>query len=28
VPVTKVSYGPKEIAISHDQWLVVVTVIV
>jgi hypothetical protein len=28
MPVTKVPYGPKETAISHDRWLVVVTVFV
>jgi hypothetical protein len=28
VPVTKVLCGPREIAISRDQWLVVVTVVV
>jgi hypothetical protein len=28
VPVTKVLCGAKEIAISHDRWLVVVTVVV
>jgi hypothetical protein len=28
MPVTKVPYGPREIAISHDRWLVVVTVVV
>jgi uncharacterized membrane protein len=28
VPVTKVSYGPRETTISRDQWLVAVTVVV
>jgi hypothetical protein len=28
VPVMKVPYGPRETAISRDQWLVVVTVVV
>jgi hypothetical protein len=28
VPVTKVPCGPRETAISHDRWLVVVTVVV
>jgi hypothetical protein len=28
VPVTKIPYGPRKIAISRDRWLVVVTVVV
>jgi hypothetical protein len=28
VPVTKVLYGARETAISHDSWLVVVMVVV
>jgi hypothetical protein len=28
VPVTKVLCGPREIAISRDRWLVVVTAII
>jgi hypothetical protein len=28
VPITEVSCGPKETAISRDRWLVVVTVVV
>jgi hypothetical protein len=28
MPITKVPYGPRETTISHDRWLVVVTVVV